>query len=143
MTLNGKEPKSFFFMKLRACNDFIPLNMMFMQLYPVTLTEWSSIVAVPLDVLKLQLHMLIRGIDCCHNANIIHHDIKPDNVLIGNDLVPKLIDFGMVRLPKDEPIWVKYGTPGYTAPEAASKSTTQDIETVKQVDCWSIGVLIY
>ena len=40
--------------------------MMFMDLYPVTLTEWSSIVAVPLDVIKLQLHMLVRAVDYCH-----------------------------------------------------------------------------
>ena len=92
--------------------------MMFMDLYPVTLTEWSTIVAVPLDVIKLQLHMLVRAVDYCHKANIVHRDIKPDNVLIGSDLVPLLIDFGMVRLQTDHLVYeYGMGTAGFAPPE--------------------------
>ena len=66
MTEDEDNPHSFFIMKLRECEHEIPSNMMFMDLYPVTLTEWSSIVAVPLDVLKLQLHMVVQSIEFCH-----------------------------------------------------------------------------
>ena len=118
MTSDENNPRSFFILKLRESQHFIPSNMMFMDLYPVTLTEWSAIVAVPLDVIKLQLHMLVRAVDYCHKANIVHRDIKPDNVLIGSDLVPQLIDFGMVRLHTDPPIYeYGIGTAGFAAPE--------------------------
>lgn len=66
MTQDDNNAKSFFMMKLRKCMEELPHTMMFMNLYPVTMTEWCKIPEIPIDVIKLQLHMLIRGIDFCH-----------------------------------------------------------------------------
>lgn len=47
-------------------------------------------------------HGIVSGLSHLHAHNVIHHDLKPANVLISKDLVPKLADFGAstIRLRK-------------------------------------------
>jgi serine/threonine-protein kinase len=65
---------------------------------------------------------LAAGIDVAHAAGIIHRDIKPDNVLMGDDGRAKLADFGVARVP-DAALTKEgqfLGTPCYAAPETLS-----------------------
>ncbi|WP_234152276.1 bifunctional protein-serine/threonine kinase/phosphatase [Sphingobium sufflavum] len=62
---------------------------------------------------------LTRAVAALHRLDIIHRDIKPDNVMLLPDGGLKLIDLGVARLPRiDEFVGVEIpGTPSYLAPE--------------------------
>ncbi|HVC60980.1 MAG TPA: protein kinase [Acetobacteraceae bacterium] len=62
---------------------------------------------------------LAHAVAALHRADIIHRDIKPDNILLEPGLSPKLLDLGVVRLPglEDFPPDAIPGTTAYMAPE--------------------------
>lgn len=66
---------------------------------------------------------LADALDYAHERNIVHHDIKPSNVLIAADGQPLLLDFHLAQPPLDAGAtaidWLG-GTPGYMAPEHAA-----------------------
>ena len=64
------------------------------------------------------MKQLLQAINHCHAQNIVHRDIKPDNIMItANDTV-RLIDFGLaVSSPNKKGLHEIAGTPYYMAPE--------------------------
>jgi serine/threonine protein kinase len=72
---------------------------------------------------------IARGINYLHQGcdmQILHFDIKPHNILVDNNFVPKVTDFGLAKLyPRGEsfvPLSALRGTIGYIAPEMISGS---------------------
>jgi len=83
-------------------------------------------------------------IDACrylHENNIVHRDLKPENLLLEqpkSDIV-KIADFGLSKILGDEAMLkTACGTPGYVAPEVLQLNGYG-----KEVDMWSIGVIMY
>ena len=75
-----------------------------------------------------------------HSQNIIHRDIKPQNVFLNNNYEVKLGDFGLARVfsSKSSMTTTQAGTPLYIATEILLR---QNYPT--KVDIWALGCLIY
>jgi serine/threonine protein phosphatase PrpC len=83
---------------------------------------------------------LAKAVAALHRFGIIHRDIKPDNVVIEGDGGQKLIDLGVVRLPRmeDFPPGDIPGTPSYMAPELFAGEQGDELS-----DIFAIGVTLY
>ncbi|HQU46279.1 MAG TPA: serine/threonine-protein kinase, partial [Pirellulales bacterium] len=94
---------------------------------------------------------LAEALDYAHQRNVVHHDLKPSNVLIAADGQPLLLDFHLAQ-PALEPgqILVPWlgGTPGYMAPEQeAALAAMEAGEPVPhrvdgQADVFALGLLL-
>ena len=52
---------------------------------------------IDLDVVKSFQYQLLRGLEFCHQNNVLHRDLKPQNLLINKNGELKLADFGLAR----------------------------------------------
>lgn len=91
------------------------------------------------DVIKLGKDILTALVSC-HSQNIIHRDIKDDNIFIGADNTYKLGDFGVSKLLNDRSRAESMkGTPNYIAPEVYLGKEKYD----NTVDLYSLGIVLY
>ncbi|MGY8640501.1 MAG: serine/threonine protein kinase [Verrucomicrobiales bacterium] len=80
-----------------------------------------------------------------HSEGIIHRDIKPSNILIDEEGVVRVADFGIAKVADDNEMTrltmanVTMGSPDYLAPE----SLQDDVEQDHRVDLFALGVMIY
>ncbi|XP_044962644.1 rust resistance kinase Lr10-like [Hordeum vulgare subsp. vulgare] len=100
--------------------------------------SWDKLAEIALGIAK--------GIDYLHQGcemQILHFDIKPHNILLDNNFVPKVADFGLAKLyPRDNsfvPSRALRGTIGYIAPEMISRSF--GVVSSKS-DVYSFGMLL-
>ncbi|KAG0538133.1 hypothetical protein BDA96_03G209000 [Sorghum bicolor] len=89
---------------------------------------------------------IARGINYLHlgcDMQILHFDIKPHNILLDSNFVPKVADFGLAKLyPRDKsfvPASAMRGTIGYIAPEMVSRSFGA---ISSKSDVYSFGMLL-
>jgi serine/threonine-protein kinase len=84
---------------------------------------------------------ICAGVGYAHRANLIHCDIKSQNVLVARDRRVKVTDFGIARAMTETSLHdanVVWGTPQYFSPEqAAGESPTH------ASDVYSIGVIMF
>lgn len=96
---------------------------------PLPLPQWLEVA-----------RQLLQAVGVLHRRNLLHRDIKPDNLHLGCDGQLRLLDFGLAYCPglSEDPLHELPGTPSYIAPEAFdghSPSPRQDL--------YAVGVTLY
>ena len=92
---------------------------------------------LPMESIQKITMQVCRAINFCHENNVIHRDVKPENILISNAYVVKLCDFGFARsLAGQGATYTDYvATRWYRAPELL----VGDTQYGPPVDVWAIG----
>ena len=89
---------------------------------------------------KELFYQIVKGILYCQNENICHRDIKLENILIVNNKIIKIIDFGFaIKCNRNEYQEFFCGTVYYMPPEIVNKQRYIPFYS----DIWSLGVLLY
>jgi serine/threonine protein kinase len=84
---------------------------------------------------------ICRGLRYAHANNVVHRDIKPQNILIDKSNIVKLSDFGIAKIFSGSDITMTgftLGTPEYMSPEQALGKNIDH-----QTDLYSLGVVMY
>lgn len=84
-----------------------------------------------------------RGVSAAHQVNVVHRDLKPPNILINDQGMVKIVDFGVAAVTSDMStrltrVGTIIGTPTYMAPEQVR---SRDIDA--RTDIYSLGVIMY
>ncbi len=105
----------------------------------------------PMPVVRMMhiVRQMLAALQVAHDLDIIHRDIKPDNVFLvredGREDVVKMLDFGIAKLLGSQPHslvqtvrGVVLGTPEYLSPEIA-----MDLTVSPATDLYAVGVILF
>ncbi|KAF9137688.1 hypothetical protein BGX30_009989 [Mortierella sp. GBA39] len=112
-------------------------------LMPVSLTEKFENVFSDAECRDV-FQQMILGIEYLHEHDIIHRDIKPDNLLRSGDGTVKIVDFGvseMFNKKGDDLTKKSAGSPAFMAPELCRHDHGE--VSGRATDVWSMGVTLY
>lgn len=90
-------------------------------------------------VLEL-MSRLAEGLAAVHACGLLHRDIKPANILIGDDGLPRLVDFGLAAPLASDQLRGLSGTLAYMAPEQA-RGESERIDP--RTDIFGLGAVFY
>src|SRR5258705_507793 len=82
---------------------------------------------------------LCAGLAAAHAQGVLHRDLKPANVLIDEDGLVRITDFGIAITRSDASLHMQTGTPRYMAPEQRAAGTVLS----EQTDVYALGLVLY
>ena len=83
---------------------------------------------------------IVDGLKYIHSRNVAHRDVKPENILLDEDLNVKITDFGLCQqVGPNALLSTPCGSPCYAPPEVLSEKRYDG----KKADVWSLGVVLY
>jgi serine/threonine protein kinase len=94
----------------------------------------------PLETVREIVEQIARGLQAFHRLEMLHQDLRPDNIMVDRTGTAKIIDFGATRIAgvSDDPRVEILGTAQYTAPEYFLGEAGS-----AQSDIFSLGVIAY
>lgn len=110
-----------------------------------SLRDWMSQGPIPPPQVFAVIHGVLQALDYAHRHSIVHRDMKPENVLISEEGIVKVADFGIARLTDDSGLGgtatktgTTVGTPQYMSPEQVASSKVDG-----RSDLYSTGIMLY
>ena len=92
------------------------------------------------DEASIFFYQLINGVDYIHSLGVAHRDLKPENLLLTENKILKIIDFGLSHEFNGEDfLKTKCGSPSYAAPEIIKGLPYDGFKT----DIWCCGIILY
>ena len=85
---------------------------------------------------------LINGLEYIHSLGIVHRDLKPENLLLNEDNILKIIDFGLSNYFKqnqNQLLETPCGSPCYASPEMLSGENYDGFK----IDIWATGIILF
>jgi serine/threonine-protein kinase len=96
----------------------------------------------PPEVAAMVVHEIASALSHAHDSGILHRDLKPENVMVRQDGVLKLMDFGIAKiLDRDEKMTMTgalVGSPAHMAPEIIEGEPAG-----AEADVFSLGTMLY
>src|SRR5438874_1169359 len=110
-----------------------------------SLRNWMSQAPLPPPQVFAVMHGVLQALDYAHRHAVVHRDMKPENVLISDEGMVKVADFGIARLLDDTGVGgtatktgTTVGTPQYMSPEQVASSKVDG-----RSDLYSAGIMFY
>ncbi len=118
------------------------ISMEFFQSHSLSYEIKNKMTSDRLRMVKILLD-ICKGMSFAHKAKVVHRDLKPANILVDDNDIVKIVDFGLAaaasqtdsRITKSG---ILVGTPTYMAPEQV-----RDKEIDARTDIYSLGILMY
>jgi len=89
------------------------------------------------------LYQVSDGMYAAHQQDVIHRDLKPSNILVNNERLAKVVDFGIASASSEKEVTLTktgmiIGTPAYLSPERA-----KGLEADHRSDIYALGIIAY
>ena len=153
--LKHKNLVELFYLSIEVVRDE-NFQQIYMELCEDELNRYIERREVSLSDIKHALTGVLRGLQHLHHQNIIHRDVKPQNILLKRtraessfiiDMVVKLTDLNIMKLIPDENTSATntagMGSRGFCAPEVLLIQEGGKTKYGTSCDVWSVGVLAY